>query len=279
MSTQNSNNYPTFEANLILKGKIECVTGMHIGGSKEKLEIGGLDSPVIRDPNTRYPYIPGSSIKGKMRHLLEYVSGGLGEYVEKLGDVSTKQEVVRIFGIGADIKAEANEDKGKYSSLKNVGLSRLLVRDALPDKYTTELWENMDTDLEYTEYKPENTIDRLTSAANPRFIERVVAGSRFDFEMVYTVYEWTQQQEAQAIQDDLDNILISLRMLESTAIGKSGSRGYGKIRFYLETPHWLHKNDYLRNNDNYKKAAHPVAEDLAGLKTLADISLTYTKSE
>ena len=275
MSTQNSNNYPTFEANLILKGKIECVTGMHIGGSKEKLEIGGLDSPVIRDPNTRYPYIPGSSIKGKMRHLLEYVSGGLGEYVEKLGDVSTKQEVVRIFGIGADIKAEANEDKGKYSSLKNVGLSRLLVRDALPDKYTTELWENMDTDLEYTEYKPENTIDRLTSAANPRFIERVVAGSRFDFEMVYTVYERGDQDESTAIQDDLDNILMSLRLLESTAIGKSGSRGYGKIKFYLEEPHWLYKEDYKTGNENYRKTAAPVAEDIKGLKTLADIRLSY----
>ena len=274
MSTSN-NSFPTLKANLILKGKIECVTGLHIGGSKEKLEIGGLDSPVIRDPNTRYPYIPGSSIKGKMRHLLEYVSGGLGEYVEKLGDVSTKQEVVRIFGIGADIKGEANEDKGKYSNLKNVGLSRLLVRDALPDKYTTELWENLDTDLEYTEYKPENTIDRLTSAANPRFIERVVAGSRFDFEMVYTVYERGDQDESTAIQDDLDNILMSLRLLESTAIGKSGSRGYGKIKFYLEEPHWLYKEDYKTGNENYRKTAAPVAEDIKGLKTLADIRLSY----
>ena len=274
MSTSN-NSFPTLKANLILKGKIECVTGLHIGGSKEKLEIGGLDSPVIRDPNTRYPYIPGSSIKGKMRHLLEYVSGGLGEYVEKIGDVSTKQEVVSIFGIGADIKGEANEDKGKYSNLKNVGLSRLLVRDALPDKYTTELWENLDTDLEYTEYKPENTIDRLTSAANPRFIERVVAGSRFDFEMVYTVYERGDQDESTAIQDDLDNILMSLRLLESTAIGKSGSRGYGKIKFYLEEPHWLYKEDYKTGNENYRKTAAPVAEDIKGLKTLADIRLSY----
>ena len=58
---------PKFKGNFILRGKIECLTGLHIGGSKEKLQIGGLDNIVIRSPRTQYPYIPGSSLKGKMR--------------------------------------------------------------------------------------------------------------------------------------------------------------------------------------------------------------------
>ncbi|NJO73518.1 MAG: type III-A CRISPR-associated RAMP protein Csm3 [Leptolyngbyaceae cyanobacterium RM1_406_9] len=46
-------------------------TGLHIGGGGETLDIGGLDKPVIRDPLTQQPYLPGSSIKGKLRSILE----------------------------------------------------------------------------------------------------------------------------------------------------------------------------------------------------------------
>jgi CRISPR-associated protein Csm3 len=54
-----------FKENVIISGKIICNTGLHIGGSKEELEIGGTDAPVIIDPETRIPVIPGSSLKGK----------------------------------------------------------------------------------------------------------------------------------------------------------------------------------------------------------------------
>ena len=64
-------NINQFLANIILRGKIKVLTGLHIGGSKDKFEIGGVDNPVIRDTFTKYPYIPGSSLKGKMRMLLE----------------------------------------------------------------------------------------------------------------------------------------------------------------------------------------------------------------
>ena len=56
---------------IIITGLIELKTGLHIGTSQETLEIGGMDNPVIRDPLTREPYIPGSSLKGKLRSLLE----------------------------------------------------------------------------------------------------------------------------------------------------------------------------------------------------------------
>jgi CRISPR-associated protein Csm3 len=60
---------------LLGKLKINSVllveTGLHIGGGGENLDIGGLDKPVVRDPLTLQPYLPGSSIKGKLRAIFE----------------------------------------------------------------------------------------------------------------------------------------------------------------------------------------------------------------
>ena len=54
------------------QGTLVCKTGLRVGGSREDIEIGGLDNPIIRDSVTKLPYIPGSSLKGKLRSLLEY---------------------------------------------------------------------------------------------------------------------------------------------------------------------------------------------------------------
>lgn len=246
---------PEFLGNFILRGKIECITGLHVGGSKDKLEIGGVDSPVIRNPQTRYPYIPGSSLKGKMRHLLEY---GLG-VVNPTGDVSEDEKIVRLFGIGAD--DENKKDRNK------LGPSRLVFRDCNPDATTIAMWKSMDSELQYTEYKPENTIDRITSAANPRFIERVVAGSFFNFEIVYTAYDMgkgSAEDAQKEYKEDLENLQQAMRMLEHNFIGKSGSRGYGRIRFKLMNPVALNPEDYKENSKDYKKAVAdiPPAKDL-----------------
>lgn len=258
---------PTFEANLILRGKIECLTGLHIGGSKEKMEIGGVDSIVVRTPRNDYPYIPGSSLKGKMRHLLEYILGGVGEPVfqsekdsiqDALGNVSRKKEIVRIFGAGA------SEREIEKNRLENIGLTRLVVRDAMPDDETIKMWDNLGSDAHFTEYKAENTIDRLTSAANPRFIERVVEGSMFEFEMVYSVFAIGEDYVAET-NTDLKNLLMGLRLLESSALGKSGSRGYGKIRFHLAPPVWLKRPDYEQGTEDWKIARKPLPEKLLGL--------------
>lgn len=217
--------YPKFLANIIIKGKIECMTGLHIGGSKDKMEIGGVDAPVLRNPFTRMPYIPGSSLKGKMRHLLEYSKGVVSEGAEP-GEVSRNENIVRLFGCESKVK---NPD---------VVLTRLIVRDSYPDDETKTMWKNLDSELLYTEYKPENTIDRLTAGANPRFIERVVAGSKFDFEIIYGVYKLSETETGERINEDLQNLLECLRLLEHSALGKSGSRGYGKIRMTVAARSW-----------------------------------------
>lgn len=267
MTDTTSNQIIEFKGNIILKGKIECLTGLHIGGSKEKLEIGGVDSPVIRSPRSKYPYIPGSSIKGKMRHLLEFSTGAVTMPIKNLGDVSKDPRIVRIFGIGADDTDE-----------KGLGPGRLIVRDCKPDATTIETWKNMDSELLYTEYKPENTIDRLTSEANPRFIERVVEGSCFDFELVYGVYQINEKDDEalkSATNTDLKHILSALRLLENSTLGKSGSRGYGHIRFHVADPVFVSVKSYAEGDENYKQANKKLPDTKDGLQSLSEITLSY----
>src|ERR1039458_2583626 len=66
---------------LILEGEMLCETGLHVGAGKGSLEIGGSDNPVVKDAFGR-PYVPGSSLRGKIRSLLEQ-SGGLAVPVVK----------------------------------------------------------------------------------------------------------------------------------------------------------------------------------------------------
>jgi len=247
------NTYPKFKANIIISGKIELLTGMHIGGSKDKMEIGGVDSPVIRNPQNRLPYIPGSSLKGKLRSLLEYSLGVVSED----GSVSNNERVVRIFGSSAD-------------DTKGIGPTRLIVRDAVPDKKTIEMWKKIDSELLYTEYKPENTINRITSAANPRFIERVVEGSLFDFEMVFGIYQMSENFNNKEINEDLENLLQALRLLEHSFVGGSGSRGYGKIKFHVLPIAIVKADDYKTGSEAYKKTMEKLPEDIAKYSSLPD---------
>lgn len=276
-----ANKIPEFKANLILRGKIECVTGLHIGGSKEKMEIGGVDSIVVRSPRNDYPYLPGSSIKGKLRHLLEYITGSVGKPIllkgeeaenegKYIGRVSRAKKIVRIFGAGA------NERELEVNDLKNIGLTRLVVRDAMPDEETIKMWEGLGSDAHFTEYKAENTIDRLTSAANPRFIERVVEGSFFDFEMVYSVFNMPGDEDYVAkANKDISLIMTGLRLLEGSALGKSGSRGYGKIRLHLVDPIWIEQQDYLdpKGSPEWKKSYDAIPALAEKLNTLDKIKI------
>jgi len=267
-----------FVGNFILRGKFECLTGLHIGGSKEKMDIGGVDSPVIRDPRTRFPYVPGSSLKGKLRSLLEYGLGAVPVEVNKkriieAGGVSDDPDIVRLFGLGADQKDEAQKDT--KDPLFNIGPSRLVVRDCHPDKHTQDWWGKLDSELQFTEIKSENGINRITSAANPRFIERVAAGSRFEFEMVYSVFRIDEKGEKavlEAANNDLGNLRMALFMLEHNFIGKSGSRGYGRVQFHLTDPVWVSNQDYRNGGNNFDAAFAALPAETAGLKRLADVS-------
>lgn len=218
-----------FIANVILKGEIKTVTGLHIGGSKEKLEIGGVDLPVIRHPNNNYPYIPGSSIKGKMRMLMEYALGKVNSKGEVHSCQSADCPICVLFGTSA-----------KEAQL---GPTRLIIRDATPTADTIAAWKKVETDLLYTELKGENFINRITSEANPRFIERVLPDSAFKLEMVLGFYDINGKTD-QA--ETIKYLLQGLRLLQDNFIGGYGSRGYGKITFALYPPIVLTVEDYQK---------------------------------
>lgn len=206
----------------IITGEIECITGLHIGGSSETMEIGGMDNPIIKDPITGFPYVPGSSIKGRMRSLLElkYEMFEVNGNVHKYGSKSCKGidcPICRIFGTTADTA--------------EFGPGRLIVRDAhLTEKSIERLKKlKIETGLPYSEEKHENTINRITAKANPRPIERVPAGITFNFELVYRVFD--MGDEGQRDLELLNYVKEGMKLIENDALGGSGSRGSGKVFF------------------------------------------------
>ncbi len=209
-----------------IKGQIELVSGLHIGSGNAEMHIGGTDNPVIKNPVTNEPYIPGSSLKGKMRSLLEWRAGVVGETdgrplgfkdLRKLGGDAAGQgrTILKLFG-------GAPEGAGRDDALVGeIGPTRLAFWDCGLDPSWVE--EMRGKNLLLTETKMENMIDRIRGVAeHPRNTERVPGGARFDFRLTVKVHDG---------EDLLEDILRGLRLLELTGLGGSGSRGYGKLRF------------------------------------------------
>lgn len=190
-----------------ITGIIEVKTGLHIGGDDSFSAIGSIDSPVVRDPLTRDPVIPGSTLKGKMRSLLAREFGSI-PCAGARGFESDCPEIKRLFG---------SSEKGSDAAGVGMQMSRLQFSDCfLVNKKTLpQVFEN----------KFENTIDRLTSVANPRQIERVVRGSEFLFELIYNV------EDADEAQEDFENIRKAIDLLENDYLGGGGSRGNGRVLF------------------------------------------------
>lgn len=209
-----------------LTARLTLETGLHIGAGDTEMHIGGTDNAVVKHPITNRPYIPGSSLKGKMRSLLEWRSGAVKE--QPLGwkdwkdpngaNEHTKAEIKRIlqlFGISGDAKL------GK--EMLELGPSRLSFWDCnLQEDWVQGIRENNQM---LTEVKSENRINRISGVAeHPRQTERVPAGARFDFRL-------SVKRLAGDDKELLDTVLQGLKLLEMDSIGGSGSRGYGKVKF------------------------------------------------
>lgn len=214
---------------IVVKGTIETITGLHIGGSPTALDIGGVDNAVIKDHKGR-PYIPGSSIKGKIRSLVEKTMG-LASDENRVWVVKPRVSihmcdnpdcpVCNVFG-----RNNGNQEKisGETIDIKNTSPTRLLVRDA--PLVTESIPENVrnQLDLEWTEVKYENVIDRITSAANPRQMERVPPEAEFSFSLVYDILEDRDRE-------NLKYVFQGIQLLEDDYLGGSGTRGYGRVKF------------------------------------------------
>ena len=215
---------------LIIYGTIVAKTGLHIGGSGGSFAIGAVDNPVIKNPLTSEPYIPGSSLRGKMRSLTEkYLGLELFEHAgvkhihtaeksrktgvdaERAEQIYAKSPVAKIYGVPSDDFVSAP--------------TRLVVRDINLTTDSREKLRSARTDTAFTEIKTEVSIDRITSQANPRQLERVPAGACFGpMEIVYSIYR----------EEDVDlfkTVVIGMQLLEDDYLGGSGSRGSGKIAF------------------------------------------------
>ncbi|BFU59574.1 MULTISPECIES: type III-A CRISPR-associated RAMP protein Csm3 [Rodentibacter] len=205
-----------------IKASLVLKTGLHIGAGDTEMHIGGIDNAVIKHPITQSPYIPGSSLKGKIRTLLEWRSGEVKKDplsikdIKEAKDKSAVENILKLFGVSADTK---NDEEG----LEKIGISRLAFWDC---PLNAEWEKNLrDDNFSLTEAKSENTIDRITATAgNPRQTERVPAGAKFDFKL-------TMRQFENDSQELVELLLKGLRLLELDSLGGSGSRGYGKVEF------------------------------------------------
>lgn len=208
------------KAQYLISGQIELLSGLFIGGTFSPMSIGSPDNTVVRNPLDKKPYIPGSSLKGKMRSLLELRDGtigpGQGKNVQHGPSQDPNTRAARLFGLAAGNDARP---------------SRLIVRDSrLLDEESTF----SETDLPYTESKTEVVLDRISSAAIPRHIERVPAGAHFSLELVLKVYQGRANDHEDHEEEYLQDCFHALQMLQDDYLGGQGSRGSGQVNIRIE---------------------------------------------
>lgn len=205
---------------ILFQGHITLLTGLHIGGTNAALNIGGPDKFVVRNPLNNIPYIPGSSLKGKMRSLVE-IKEGESVNGKPSNDANTKSGA--LFGVSGD------SDSSRPS--------RLIVRDApmvtgletneelaLYGLKKNDIPDFSNTDLPYTESKTEVTINRISAIAMPRTFERVPAGAQFKLNMVLNIFEGEDEDALKATLEE------AIQLLEDDYLGGHGSRGYGHVK-------------------------------------------------
>ena len=208
------------------KGSIVLKSGLHIGSGNMEMHIGGTDSPVIMHPHTREPYIPGSSIKGKTRSLLEMESGFMAftkgsplspKALQQADDSAMEAKgmaIIKFFGAGGS----EQDDSGTFGPTR-VSFADCYLNGAWKEKAKANRWP-------LTEVKSENSINRVTGTAqNPRFIERVPEGTKFDFTVSFKVLHGGEEELFEGL------LFKGLKLIEMDALGGSGSRGYGRVEF------------------------------------------------
>src|ERR1043166_8156502 len=255
---------------LILEGEMHCETGLHVGAGKGSLEMGGSDNPVVKDAFGR-PYVPGSSLRGKIRSLLEQSSGlavpselvFLSRRKGQEGRIHQSDrpddEICLLFGRNPGRMERVAGDPLDSTQARR---ARLAVYDSplVMESITAQMRENLDDEL--TEVKSENSIDRITSQANPRTLERVPAGARFQVRLVMDVL---CDEEAPLF----GRVLEGLRLLEDDALGGGGSRGSGRVSFANLRLGWGGGNYY---------ASGAAEKEIAAGATVGAIQSAVTES-
>ena len=210
----------------IITGKILLKSGLHIGGNKDTMQIGGIDNPVIKNPLTNMPYIPGSSLKGKMRFLLEHYYD-LVQVDGKIPglEVDGKENKIAVIFGHLEHTEDSTDTKPTRIIFSDCNIIGAREEDGNINSNIESLKEKMLST--FVEAKTEVAINRITGTAQGgalRTIERVPAGVVFDLHIVLKNYEKSDE-------DNLEIIKKGLKLLENDALGGSGSRGSGRIEF------------------------------------------------
>jgi CRISPR-associated protein Csm3 len=260
---------------LILEGVMHCETGLHVGAGKGSLEIGGSDNPVVKDAFGR-PYVPGSSLRGKLRSLLEqssglavpselvYLSRRKGQEVRIHQSDRPDDEICLLFGRNP---GRMERVQGETLETTQATPARLAVFDAPLDaeSITAQMREALDDEL--TEVKSENAIDRITSQANPRTLERVPAGARFKVRLVMDVL---CEEDAPLFA----RVLEGLRLLEDDSLGGGGSRGSGRVSFSGLRLVWRGRGYYAQGAGEKEIAAGATVGAIQGVVNESGFAFT-----
>ena len=245
-----------FIGEICLKGEIILKTGLHIGGSEEAVQIGEITS-IAKDPATGLPYIPGSSLKGKLRSIMETFGKrkreGKEERVLIKRNVGTFRNPIYIHCC-EDLETALNCDvcrvfgtSGERGISENLSAS-LLCRDASLDLTKQEIESFIDI-------KTENVLDRVTAVSNPRKIERVIPGTKFDVEMVFQVFALGDDKQLffpKHLERDLQNLFTCMAILETQGLGGLSSRGYGQVKFNFNELSALRLEYFKREKEKEK---------------------------
>lgn len=228
-----------------IRSVLRCETGLRIGGTPGATEIGGVENVIVKDPLTQLPYIPGSSLKGAMRSKYELFSNA--KLTDKLrvrlhvcGDLGC--DICTVFGTLPELVTKAQSRQAAEGDAEGaIVLTRLRVADAHATDDTLNSWKVFGA----IEVKGENALDRLTSKANPRWVERVPRGSEFDVRMSYFVFE-SESNDWKRDVERLRVVFESMKLVEEDYLGGYGSRGYGRVRF-KDISLTVHSRAYFRN--------------------------------
>lgn len=224
-----------------ITGKIHVKSGLHIGAGQDEIKIGGIDNPVVKNPINNQPYIPGSSLKGKIRSLLEWKEAKFDTKEGKPYSVSSGDGdfITRIFGNGkTEDKYTGGPTRAIFHDCNLANAEELISKNAL------------------TEQKVEVSINRISGTAarsGPRHVERVPTGAIFDFKLSFMIMNDTDE-------NDLPYLFVGMKLLELTALGGSGSRGYGKIEFTFDEKAYKSFKDFIKETKVNDKPTYQLKE-------------------
>ena len=261
MSSHTAQTELKFLGKLIVHAELHCETGLHIGAGKGSLEIGGADNPAVKDAFGR-PYVPGSSLRGRLRSLLEQATGNavpaeLAYLTRRKGvEVRVHQsdrpddEICLLFGRHP---GRLERVQGEALDGGTVTPARLTVYDSplVPESITAAMREYLDDEL--TEVKSETAVDRITAQSNSRTLERVPAGARFTVRLVLDIL-------CPEDRDLTAPVLMAMRLLEDDALGGGGARGSGRVRFANVKLSWRNKAYYAGGAETTIATAANLAE-------------------